>query len=148
MSGLIKTMSDGSTSKQLPSFPASPVCLCDGGCCHEERVEIKYHVINSRIPPPLPPPALPSLIFVCRAKRTSVHLPLRRIAEHPPLLKIGCSERGLRIDSINYSLYEIFISHSHLQTPLTITRVLQHIPTSMISSERFPQSALHVLNSF
>ncbi len=44
------------------------------------------------------PPAHAALIFVCRAKRTSVRLPLRRMAEHPPFLKIGCTERRLKID--------------------------------------------------
>ena len=85
---------------------------------------MKDHVINSRIPPPLPP----ALIFVCRAKRTSVRLPSQRAAEHPPSLKIGCAEKTQNRSSINYSLSEIFISHSHLQTPLTIARILQPIP--------------------
>lgn len=60
---------------------------------------MKCHVINSRIPPPLFfSPSHPALIFVCRAKRTSVCLPVQRMSAHPPFLKIGCAERGLKID--------------------------------------------------
>lgn len=56
------------------------------------------HVINSRIPHTIPPLAHTAFIFVCRAKWTSVRLPLQRMAQHPAFLKIGCAERRLKID--------------------------------------------------
>lgn len=46
----------------------------------------------------LSPPAHSALVLVCRAKRTSVRLPVQRMPEHPPFLKIGRAERGLKID--------------------------------------------------
>lgn len=113
-----------------------------GECC---RGEMKYHVINSRIPPPLS--SHPALIFVCRSKRTSVRLLVQRMSEHPPFLKIGCAERGLKIDPppIN-SVSEIFMSHSHLLSTTAYHYGFTTINTSSCSSWRFPQPVWHIMN--
>lgn len=80
------------------------------------------HVISSTIPPPL---AHTAFIFVCGAKWTSAHLPLQRMADRTasPQNRL-CRETAQNRSAINYSLSEIFISQSYLQTLLTITRIL------------------------
>lgn len=102
--------------------------------------------MNSRMPRLIPPLARTAFISVCRAKLTSVRLPLQRAAEQPAFLKIGCAGRPQNRPSINYSPSEIFISQSYLQTPVTITRVLQPRPHS--SSSRHGDSQHCVLNIF
>ena len=93
-----------------------PVCMwCD--CCREKRMEMKYHVINSWIPPPPSSPAHPAIIFVCRAKRTSVRLHVQRMSSHPPFLEIDCAERGLKIDPPL-----ITVSLKYLRATATIKR--------------------------
>lgn len=85
---------DWGAEQQESYLPLLPLFVhVMGECC---RGEMKYHVISSRIPPPLS--SHPALIFVCRSKRTSVRLLVQRMSEHPPFLKIGCAERGLKID--------------------------------------------------
>lgn len=93
----------------------------------------------------IPPLACTAFIFVCRAKLTSVRLPLQRTAEQPAFLKIGCAERPQNRSTINYSPSEIFISQRYLQTPVTITRVSQPIPHSCW---RHGDSQYCVLNIF
>lgn len=80
------------------------------------------HVISSTIPPPL---AHTAFIFVCGAKWTSAHLPLQRMADRTasPQNRL-CRETAQNRSAINYSLSEIFISQSYLQTLLTIARIL------------------------
>lgn len=80
------------------------------------------HVISSTIPLPLTHTAF---IFVCGAKWTSVHLPLQRMADRTasPQNRL-CRETAQNRSAINYSLSEIFIRQSYLQTLLTITRIL------------------------
>lgn len=87
----------------------------------------------------IPHSAHPTLIFVCRTKLTSVCLPLERMAEHPPFLKIGCAERGLKIDpplitvSLKYlSATATFKHHSRslgFYNPYTISVLVMVIPT-------------------
>lgn len=84
------------------------------------------NVIMWSAAPSIPPPlAHTAFIFVCGVKWTSTHLPLQRMADRTasPQNRL-CRETAQNRSAINYSLSEIFISQSYLQTLLTITRIL------------------------
>lgn len=141
-------------NNSLASLPFSCLCLWWGRLSWGVRVEMKYHVINSRIPPPpLPPSRSSCFIFVCRAKRTSVRLPLQRMAEHPPFLKIGCAERGLKIDpplitvSLKYLSATATFKHHSLSwgfyNPYHIPVLVMEIPTICLTCFEFILFPLH-----
>lgn len=114
-----------SSASLLPCFPASRWCVWWGNAV--TRREWRWNIMWSAADSVLIPLILLSSLSAERSEQVWLCL-LQRMAEHPPFLKIGCAERVLKIDPPLITVSEIFISHSHLQTPLTITRVLQPLP--------------------